>query len=149
MVQELREALDQGHLCIHWQVQTAVRTGDITGYEALVRWIRDDGTTTSPEEFIPIAEQSGLILPIGEWVLRTACAEAAGWREPHKIAVNLSPVQLGHVDLPRLIHQILLETGLPPSRLELEITETAMIADFDRTTHVLRQIKALGVAVAM
>lgn len=149
MVQELREALDQGQLCLHWQVQAAVQTGHITGYEALVRWVRDDGTMTSPSEFIPIAEQSGLILPIGEWVLRTACAEAAMWDKPHKIAVNLSPVQLSHVDLPQLIHQILLETGLPPSRLELEITETAMITDFDRTTHTLRQIKALGVAVAM
>ena len=82
-------------------------------------------------------------------MLRTACAEAASWTEPHKIAVNLSPVQLGHVDLPRLVHQVLVETGLAPSRLELEITETAMITDMERTTHVLRQLKLLGVSIAM
>ena len=82
-------------------------------------------------------------------MLRTACAEAASWTEPHKIAVNLSPVQLGHVDLPRLVHQVLVETGLSPSRLELEITETAMITDMERTTHVLRQLKLLGVSIAM
>ena len=115
----------------------------------LLRWIRPDGAFISPADFIPLAEESGLILPIGEWVLRKACAEAAGWATPHKIAVNLSPVQLGHVDLPRLVHQILLETGLAPTRLELEITETAMISDMERTTHILRQLKALGVSIAM
>lgn len=149
MVQELRHALDHDELALHWQVQGDVRTGRTTGYEALLRWTKADGTCVSPSDFIPLAEQSGLILPIGEWVLRTACAEAAVWAEPHKIAVNLSPVQLSHVDLPSLVHQILLETGLPASRLELEITETAMIEDHARTTHVLRQLKALGVSVAM
>ncbi len=149
MVMELREALDQGALRIEWQVQESVSTGKTTGYEALLRWTRADGTSVSPAEFIPLAEHSGLILPIGEWVLRTACAEAATWPEPHKIAVNLSPIQLGHVDLPRLVHQILLDTGLAASRLELEITETAMIVDPARTTHILRQLKALGVSVAM
>ena len=82
-------------------------------------------------------------------MLRRACADAAGWAEPHRVAVNLSPIQLGHVDLPRLVHEILLETGLSPSRLELEITETAMISDPERTTHVLRQLKLLGVSIAM
>ena len=149
MVQELREALDQRQFRLNWQVQASVGTGEITGYEVLLRWIRPDGVFVSPADFIPRAEESGLILPIGEWVLRQACAEAATWAEPHKIAVNLSPVQLGHVDLPRLVHQILLETGLHPSRLELEITETAMISDMDRTTHILRQLKALGVSIAM
>lgn len=149
MVQELREALNHGQLTLHWQVQESVRSGRTTGYEALLRWTKADGTPVSPADFIPLAEQSGLILPIGEWVLRTACAEAAAWPEKHKIAVNLSPVQLGHVDLPRLVHQVLIETGLPASRLELEITETAMIADPARTTHILRQLKALGVSVAM
>ena len=94
-------------------------------------------------------EQSGLILPIGEWVLRTACAAAVSWAEPHRIAVNLSLVQLGHVDLPRLAQQMLLVTRLSPARLELEITETAMIADPVRTIHILRQLKAIGVSVAM
>ena len=130
-------------------MQASVETGEITGYEVLLRWRRPDGAFVSPADFIPLAEESGLILPIGEWVLRTACAEAAAWPEPHKVAVNLSPVQLSHVDLPRLVHQILLETGLSPARLELEITETAMITDMERTTHILRQLKALGVSIAM
>ncbi|MDB5440905.1 MAG: bifunctional diguanylate cyclase/phosphodiesterase, partial [Caulobacteraceae bacterium] len=130
-------------------VQASALTGEITGYEALLRWRREDGSLVSPDDFIPLAEESGLILPIGEWVLRRACADAAAWKTPSRVAVNLSPVQVGHVDLPRLVHQVLLDTGLPAHRLELEITETAMIADIDRTTHVLRQLKALGVAIAM
>ncbi|MFN3775976.1 EAL domain-containing protein [Sphingomonas parapaucimobilis] len=146
---ELRDALDHDQFAIHWQVQASVETGDITGYEALLRWTKPDGTNVSPFEFIAIAEQTGLILPIGEWVLRRACREAATWPTPWKIAVNLSPVQLGHVDLPRLVHQILIETGLAPTRLELEITESAMITDPERTTHVLRQLKSLGVSIAM
>jgi len=146
---ELRDALDQEQFALHWQVQTSVETGAITGYEALLRWTKPDGTRVSPFELIGIAEQTGLILPIGEWVLRRACQEAAAWPEPWKIAVNLSPVQLGHVDLPRLVHQILVETGIAPTRLELEITESAMISDPERTTHVLRQLKALGVSIAM
>ena len=149
MVKELRSAIDRGELSLHWQVQESVGTGAVTGYEALLRWTRADGSSVSPVNFIPLAEQSGLILPIGEWVLRTACREAAGWAEPHRIAVNLSPVQLGHVDLPRLVQQVLLDTGLSPARLELEITETAMIVDPVRTLHVLRQLKVIGVSVAM
>lgn len=149
MVLALREALDAGRFQLHYQVQASVETGAVTGYEALLRWPQADGSYISPDRFIPLAEETGLILPIGEWVLRNACAEAAAWDEPHKIAVNLSPVQLSHVDLPRLVHTILIETGLSPSRLELEITETAMISDLERTTHVLRQLKALGVTIAM
>ncbi|WP_343527722.1 EAL domain-containing protein [Sphingomonas sp.] len=146
---ELRDALEHEQFAIHWQVQASVETGEITGYEALLRWTKPDGTKVSPFEFIGIAEQTGLILPIGEWALRRACQEAVAWTIPWKIAVNLSPVQLGHVDLPRLVDQILVETGLAPARLELEITESAMIADPERTTHVLRQLKALGVSIAM
>jgi diguanylate cyclase (GGDEF)-like protein/PAS domain S-box-containing protein len=149
MTQALREALDAGRFQVHYQVQASVETGAVTGYEALLRWPQADGSYIPPDRFIPLAEETGLILPIGEWVLRAACAEAAAWDEPHKIAVNLSPIQLSHVDLPRLVHTILLETGLSPSRLELEITETAMISDLERTTHVLRQLKALGVSIAM
>jgi len=149
VVQRLREAVDRKEFSLNWQVQAHADTGEVTGYEVLLRWRQDDGSFISPADFIPLAEESGLILPIGEWVLRTACAEAATWTEPYKIAVNLSPIQLGHVDLPRLVHQILIETGLSPARLELEITETAMITDLDRTTHILRQLKLLGVSIAM
>ena len=145
----LREALENDRFELHYQLQASVETGAITGYEALLRWPQADGSYISPVDFIPVAEETGLILPIGEWVLRQACTEAASWDQPHRIAVNLSPIQLSHVDLPRLVHQVLIETGLPPHRLELEITETAMISDMDRTTHILRQLKLLGVSVAM
>ena len=149
LTQQLREALDNNQFELHYQVQGSLGTGKVTGYEVLLRWRQADGSFIPPDQFIPLAEENGLILPIGEWVLRRACVEAAQWAEPYKIAVNLSPVQLAHTDLPRLVHQILIETGLKPSLLELEITETAMIADLDRTTHVLRQLKLLGVSVAM
>ena len=145
----LRDALENNRFELHYQLQASVETGDVTGFEALLRWKQADGTYISPADFIPLAEETGLILPIGEWVLRQACSEAASWDKPHRIAVNLSPVQLSHVDLPRLVHQILIETGLAPHRLELEITETAMISDMERTTHILRQLKLLGVSVAM
>ncbi len=121
----------------------------ICGYEVLVRWHHPEHGAVPPSGFIPIAEESGTILIIGEWVLRTACGEAASWEQPYKIAVNLSPVQCAHADLARLVHAILLETGLAPSRLELEITESTIIADKTRSLHVLRQIRALGVAVAI
>ncbi|WP_313103956.1 EAL domain-containing protein [Brevundimonas sp.] len=149
VTQALREALDNEKFELHYQVQASVETGKAIGYEVLLRWKDENGRNIPPSDFIPVAEETGLILPIGEWVLRQACRQAAAWPEPHRIAVNLSPVQLGHVDLPRLVHQVLLETGLTPSRLELEITETAMISDMERTTHVLRQLKALGVTIAM
>ena len=149
ITQGLREALDHQRFELHYQVQASLETGKVTGFEALLRWRLADGSFVSPADFIPIAEETGLILQIGEWVLRQACAEAAAWEEPHKIAVNLSPVQLSHADLPRLVHQVLVESGLSPSRLELEITETAMISDLTRTTHVLRQLKSLGVSIAM
>ena len=149
VTQALREALDNEQFQLHYQVQASVETGKATGYEVLLRWKDETGRNIPPSDFIPVAEETGLILPIGEWVLRQACKQAAAWAEPHRIAVNLSPVQLGHVDLPRLVQQVLAETGLAASRLELEITETAMISDMERTTHVLRQLKALGVTIAM
>jgi diguanylate cyclase len=146
---ELRDALTRDQFELHYQVQASVTTGEITAYEVLLRWKHPERGYIPPAEFIPLAEENGLILPIGEWVLRTACAQAATWRIPYKLAVNLSAVQLGQIDLPRIVHQTLLETGLSPSRLELEITETALIMDPERTTHILRQIKALGVSIAM
>ena len=102
-----------------------------------------------PSTFIPLAEESGVIIPISEWVLREACREAASWAKPLQIAVNLSPVQFQHGDLPSLVHSILLETGLSPQRLELEITESVLINDLNRAVAMLRRLKMLGVHIAM
>jgi diguanylate cyclase (GGDEF)-like protein len=145
---DLRLAIDRNELKLHYQPQVQVG-GRIVAFEALLRWHHPQRGFVPPTEFIPLAEESGLILPIGEWVLRTACREAAGWSEPIRIGVNLSPVQFRHGDLPALIHSVLLETGLQASRLELEITESVLIDDFSRTVSVLRRLKALGVRIAM
>jgi EAL domain-containing protein (putative c-di-GMP-specific phosphodiesterase class I) len=103
----------------------------------------------APGTFIPVAEESSLIIPIGEWVLRQACREAASWPQPLTIAANISPIQFRQGDLPRLVHSILLETGLAPGRLELEITEGVMINDLARAVSILRRLKSLGVRIAM
>ena len=123
--------------------------GKITGFEALVRWHHPRHGLVPPATFIPLAEESGIIMALGEWVLRSACREAASWSCKLSIAINLSPVQFQHGDLPSLVHQILLETGLPPARLELEITEGVLIGDFTRAVAILRRLKNLGVRIAM
>jgi EAL domain-containing protein (putative c-di-GMP-specific phosphodiesterase class I) len=97
----------------------------------------------------PLAEESGLIIAIGEWVLREACREAASWPAPLQIAVNLSPAQFRDDDLPRLVHSVLLATGLAANRLELEVTESVLIGDFSRALSILRRLKSLGVRIAM
>jgi diguanylate cyclase (GGDEF)-like protein/PAS domain S-box-containing protein len=148
MHQDLSSALKNHELCLNYQPQA--RTGrDIVGFEALVRWIHPVRGAVSPGEFIPLAEESGLIVEMGEWILRESCREAASWKKPLQIAVNLSPVQFLHGDLVNLVHSILLETGLTPGRLELEITEGVLIRDFDRSLGLLRRLKALGVRIAM
>jgi diguanylate cyclase (GGDEF)-like protein len=148
MQHDLRSAIERNELKLHYQPQMQVG-GKVVAFEALLRWHHPQRGFVPPTEFIPLAEESGLILPIGEWVLRTACREAAGWSKPIRIGVNLSPIQFRHGDLPTLIHSILLETGLQASRLELEITENVLIDDFSRTVSVLRRLKALGVRIAM
>jgi diguanylate cyclase (GGDEF)-like protein len=148
MAKALWEAADRDELELHYQVQKAIDTGRITGYEALLRW-RRDGALISPADFIPVAEECGAIVEIGKWVLRTACLEAAKWPDDIKIAVNLSPVQLVNIDIIHAVREVLIETGLPPQRLELEVTESAIITDTTRALHILRQIKALGVTFAI
>ena len=102
-----------------------------------------------PQSFIPLAEANGLILPLGEWVLRRSCRDAAQWAPGYKVAVNLSSVQLSHANLPELVERILRESGLPPDRLELELTETAVARDKTRSLRFIQEIKALGVTVAL
>jgi EAL domain-containing protein (putative c-di-GMP-specific phosphodiesterase class I) len=132
-----------------FQPQTEIRAGNVTGFEALLRWKHPTRGDISPAVFIPAAEDTGAILEIGDWVLRTACREAVTWTQPLTVAVNVSAVQLYNADFVKELHQILLETGLPPRRLEIEITETALVRDFNRALTTLRQIKALGVRIAM
>jgi diguanylate cyclase (GGDEF)-like protein len=146
---DLRQAVHRDELEVHYQVQTKAATGEITGYEALLRWTHPQYGEIPPSIFIPIAEENGLILEVGEWVLRRACLDAAQWDHASKVAVNVSPLQLAHIDLPQLVHEVMLETGLPPRRLEIELTESAIMADRSRALHVLRQIKALGVGIAL
>jgi diguanylate cyclase (GGDEF)-like protein/PAS domain S-box-containing protein len=146
--QDLRSALFNDEFLLFYQPQALV-TGEITGFEALLRWRHPVRGLVSPGLFVPLAEESGFIIPIGEWVLRNACMEAASWPHPLQIAVNLSPVQFRHGDLPSMVHAILIETGLRPDRLELEITEGVLFDDLPRATSILRRLKALGVKIAM
>ncbi|MCD2180647.1 bifunctional diguanylate cyclase/phosphodiesterase [Rhizobium sp. GN54] len=149
LAKDLWLAAERDEFRLHYQVQKAVETGAVTGYEVLLRWLHPERGMVSPMEFIPVAEECGAILPIGEWVLREACREAASWAEPHKIAVNLSPVQLANADVADLVLRVLMETGLAPHRLELEITETTIIRDKDRALQTLGLIRALGVTIAI
>jgi len=147
--QDLRTAIARNELALHYQPQALI-DGEVTGFEALARWRHPRFGMVPPSTFIPLAEaDSNIIVAFGEWVLRTACLEAASWPRPLQIAVNLSPVQFQRGDLPTLVHQVLLETGLAPPRLELEITEGVLIGDFNRALSTLRRLKALGVRIAM
>ena len=148
-VQEaLRSAVERQQLFLHYQPQKTM-SGETIGFEALARWRDQHHGSVSPSVFIPIAEESGLIVAMGEWVLREACREAVTWRLPLRVAVNVSPLQFRYADLPKLIHSILLDTGLAPARLELEITENVFIDDFSRAISMLSRLKALGVRVAL
>jgi diguanylate cyclase (GGDEF)-like protein/PAS domain S-box-containing protein len=145
---DLRSALPNGELALFYQPQASM-DGQIEGFEALVRWRHPSRGMIMPHEFIPLAEESGLIIAIGEWILREACREAATWPNPLRIAINLSPVQFRHGDLPALVHSTLLESGLAPGRLEIEITEGVLIDDFARGVSILQRLKTLGVRIAM
>ncbi|WP_050382991.1 sensor domain-containing protein [Bradyrhizobium pachyrhizi] len=151
--QELSVAIKNGELSLYYQPQAAtggsVAASQIIGFEALARWHHPVRGFVPPGDFIPLAEESGLIVEMGEWILREACREAASWAIPLQVAVNLSPAQFTHGDLVGLVHSILLETGLTPDRLELEITEGVLIEDFDRGLSLLRRLKALGVRISM
>jgi diguanylate cyclase (GGDEF)-like protein/PAS domain S-box-containing protein len=145
---DLLGAIERGELSLHYQPQAKIG-GDFIGFEALLRWNHPTRGMVPPAEFIPLAEESGQILAIGEWVLRQACREAASWPRPLQIAVNVSPVQFRGTDIVGLIHAVLLETGLPANRLEVEITEGMLVRDFSHAVSILRRLKLLGVQIAM
>jgi diguanylate cyclase (GGDEF)-like protein len=145
---DLQSAVANGELRLDFQ--PLVRIGSqIVGFEALVRWQHPRRGLVPPGIFIPLTEENGMIVAMGEWILRAACREAASWPNQLKISVNLSPVQCRSDDIARLVHEILIETGLSPGRLELEITEGVLIDDFAHAVSILRRLKALGVRIAL
>jgi diguanylate cyclase len=146
---DLRHAISSETLSMHYQPQVRSDTGEVVGFEVLARWIHPTRGPIAPAIFISLAEETGLIVPLGDLVLRAACREAASWARPLKIAVNLSPRQFSETDLPGRILAILAETGLSPNRLELEVTETVIINDLSRALVILRRLKAMGIRISM
>lgn len=146
---DLRGAVTRGEMAVLYQPQLSLKDDTLSGYEALVRWRHPTRGLVSPVDFIPIAEETGDILAIGEWVLREACMEAMLWPGEETVAVNLSTVQLSQRELPEIIAQILLDTHLPARRLELEMTETAIISDKACALHNLRRLKGMGISIAI
>jgi diguanylate cyclase (GGDEF)-like protein/PAS domain S-box-containing protein len=149
MEQDLRQALVDGSFEIHYQPLVDLRRDEVTGCEALLRWRHPERGMISPAEFIPVAEDTGLINELGDWVLRTACAEAATWPDHIRLAVNVSPVQLKCQTLALKIAGALAATGLKASRLELEITEAVLIRDDEAALAILHQLRAVGVRIAL
>ncbi|RVU19428.1 putative bifunctional diguanylate cyclase/phosphodiesterase [Methylobacterium oryzihabitans] len=146
---ELRRALERDELELYCQPSVALAGGRIAGFEALTRWNHPVRGPIPPSLFIPIAEECGLIHALGQWSLEEACRHAATWPGSPRIAVNLSPVQFAGQDLVAMVRQILTRTGLPASRLELEITEQMLLDNSEHTRRVLRDLKALGLRIAM
>jgi len=149
LARDIWTAIDENQFFLNFQVQRSMKDGGVSGYEVLLRWRHPVHGLVPPTVFIPIAEESGVITQLGEWVLRAACREAASWPVARRIAVNISPLQLSHTGLVETVRDILTETGLSPKLLELEVTESAIIRDQARALHILREIKALGVSIAI
>ena len=149
MEQDLRQAMLDGDFDIHYQPLLDLRSDEVTGCEALLRWRHPERGMVSPAEFIPLAEDIGLINELGDWVLQTACAEAAGWPSHIRLAVNVSPIQLKSQTLALRIMSALAASGLPPDRLEIEITEAVLIHDGETALAILHQLRAIGVRIAL
>ena len=149
LVRDLQTAAERNEFELHYQLQVSLNDGKVCGAEALMRWRHPKRGMISPAEFIPLAEETGAIGAMGEWALRTACRDAATGKISGTVAVNLSPVQFGREDLAETIHAILLDTGLSPRRLEVEVTESTIMSDQSHGLHILRKLKAMGISVAM
>lgn len=146
---EMRHAIEDNQFELCYQRQNRITDGRLMGYEVLLRWNHPDRGYISPDVFIPIAEREGYINEIGEWVLRRACMEAAAWTNPMKIAVNVAARQLVGDALPDIVRSALETSGLQASRLELEITESGIISDYDHAVSIVGELKAIGVSIAM
>jgi diguanylate cyclase (GGDEF)-like protein/PAS domain S-box-containing protein len=153
MATHLRRALERDELLLHYQPQVSLASGRITGMEALLRWQSRELGPVPPDQFIPLAEETGLIVPIGEWALRTTCAQNRAWQaaglSPLPMAANLSARQFQDRELPGMVARILRETGLDPHFLELEITESMVMQDVESTATLLGELKGLGVQLSM
>lgn len=149
----LRRALERGEFLLHYQPQVGVRGGRLVGVEALVRWRGVDGRLVPPDEFIPLCEETGIIVPLGEWVLREACEQGRRWHRQGlrdmPVAVNISARQFLQQDLVRLVGEVLRDTSLPPSLLELELTETVVMRDAEAAAEVLRELRSRGVRISI
>ncbi|WP_286134284.1 EAL domain-containing protein [Methylobacterium sp. Leaf123] len=146
---ELNRAVERREFVLHYQPIVRARTGATIGFEALLRWRRPDGVAMSPAEFVPVAEEAGLMPEIGAWVLTEACREAAAWPVPLTVAVNVSATQLRSALFLHAVERALAESGLPPQRLEIEITETAVLENRELALNLLRRLRALGVMIAL
>ena len=146
---ELRTALAEGALTLHYQAQRRLSDGAVTGCEALARWHHPRLGNISPGEFAPVAERSGQVVALGEFALGRACADALDWPEGIRVAVNISPVHIARAELPPLVEEVLWRSGLPASRLEIEVTESALMEDTARAVRTLGEIQRMGVTVAL
>ncbi|MGI2031593.1 putative bifunctional diguanylate cyclase/phosphodiesterase [Rhizobium panacihumi] len=149
LAMDMRAGLRRGEFELYYQKQNDTLTGEVIAFEVLLRWRHQTRGMVSPVEFIPIAERNGFINELGEWVLRQACMEAATWKNPLRIAVNVAAPQLADMSFPAKVRDILAASGLPAERLELEITETGIVADQQRALVIIRQLKEIGVKIAM
>jgi EAL domain-containing protein (putative c-di-GMP-specific phosphodiesterase class I) len=146
---DLRKALTNAEFELYYQPLVNLKNKEITAFEALLRWNHPARGLVSPAEFIPIAEETGVIIPLGEWVLRRACAETANWPAEIKVAVNLSPVQLKSRNLVEVVVNALATSGMSANRLQLEITETVLMQNTFNTLATLQKLRALGVQIAL
>ena len=146
---DLRKAMANGEFELHYQPIVALQSGKVSGFEALVRWNHPERGQIPPLQFIPLAEETGLILPLGEWVLRTACLHAMNWPEAVNVAVNLSATQFKGRSLVQLAMNALASSGLPPSRLDLEITESVLLQDEANALAVLHQLHDIGIRISL
>jgi EAL domain-containing protein (putative c-di-GMP-specific phosphodiesterase class I) len=149
MEQDLRKALPSGEFELYYQPVVNLASNEVSGFEALIRWNHPQQGLVSPGTFIPLAEEIGFIVPMGEWVIREACATAAKWPGDARVAVNISAVQFRNPGLMQVIVGALAASGLDPTRLEIEITETVLLQNKEATLAVLHQLRALGVRIAL
>jgi len=147
--QDLRQAVDRNEFELYYQPLVSCTTGKVEGYEALLRWNHPRRGLIMPMEFIPLAEETGLIVKISQWVLDAACRAAAAWDQPYRVAINISPVQFRQSDLPLIVAATLARTGLAADRLEIEITEGVLMEDTARAIEILSALRRQGVSIAL